>query len=102
MARRNEDDDTNGGIELDTKHNSTIIDAKLPRRTMPWEGDWQLGTAERHGGLWKEIFAKVTDEFSVTEADLHLCITAVNAAKNQIEKKQWSIPQPDGMGTRTC
>ncbi|CAE7833210.1 GIP [Symbiodinium necroappetens] len=51
------------------------------------QAHWQLGTAEGHGGLWKEIFAKVTDEFSVTEADLHLCITAVNAAKKNVWRK---------------
>ena len=56
------------------------------------QAHWQLGTAERHGGLWKEIFAKVTDEFSVTEADLHLCITAVNAAKNQLKRRSGVSP----------
>ena len=61
------------------------------------QAHWQLGTAERHGGLWKEIFAKVTDEFSVTEADLHLCITAVNARQASSQGTQYAMRSQGGL-----
>ena len=50
------------------------------------QAHWQQGTTERHGGVWKEMFARVNDEHSTEASEIPLCVAAVNAAKNQMRR----------------
>ena len=50
------------------------------------QAHWQQGITERHGGVWKEMFAKVCDEHSAEASEIPLCVAAVNSAKNQLRR----------------
>ena len=50
------------------------------------QAHWQQGTAERHGGVWKEMFARVCDELSAEAFEVPMCVAAVNAAHNQLRR----------------
>ena len=56
------------------------------------QAHWQQGAVERHGRLWKEVFARVCDDNSVTEEDLSMAVTSVNQAINSLRRTSGFSP----------
>lgn len=60
---------------------------------------WQQGRTERHGGLAKEIFAKVREEMSPSGFDeWAACVYAVEAAKNRLFNRSGFSPAQRQLG----
>ena len=56
------------------------------------QAHWQQGAVERHGRLWKEVFALVCDDNSVTEEDLSMAVTSINQAINSLRRTSGFSP----------
>ena len=55
-------------------------------RSAAGQAHHQAGFTERQGAIWKAIFSRINEEFSVCHADFHLAVSAVSTAKNQLTR----------------
>ena len=59
-------------------------------RAAAGQAHWQNGVCERHGGAWKEIWAKLVEEQLVLEEEIAEASAAVSDAKNQLRNRSYT------------
>ena len=79
-----------------------LKDYGVEQEVMPLEAPWKNGRVERAGGLWKEIFAKVTLEMNVQGLqDVITAASIVTQCRNSFpwasgySPNQWVLGKPD-------
>ena len=68
-------------------------------RAAAGQAHWQNGVCERHGGAWKEIWAKLVEEQLVLEEEVAEASAAVSDAKNQLRNRSGYSPRQWVFGT---
>ena len=63
------------------------------------QAHWQNGVAERHGGSWKLIWAKLVEDHLVMAEEMDEAIAAVNDSKNQLRNRSGYSPRQWVFGT---
>ena len=61
-------------------------------RSAAGQAHHQAGYTERQGAIWKAIFSRVSEEFSVCQGDFHLAVGAVSSGKNQLTRTSGFSP----------
>ncbi|CAE7318597.1 RE2, partial [Symbiodinium sp. CCMP2456] len=82
--------DLESGLQAGFARYSEFYGVKI--RSAAGQAHWQQGSVERHNRLWKEIWDRVVDDHSVTENEVHLAVTAVNSAVNELRRKNGFSP----------
>ena len=82
--------DLESGLQAGFARYSEFYGIKI--RSAAGQAHWQQGAVERHNRLWKEIWDRVVDDHSVTESEVHLAVTAVNSAVNELRRKHGYSP----------
>ena len=57
------------------------------------QAHWQNGVAERHGGSWKEIFAKLVEDHAIMDYEVEEAVAATSDAKNQLRNRSGYSPR---------
>ncbi|CAE7621529.1 GIP [Symbiodinium sp. CCMP2592] len=82
--------DLESGLQASFARYSEFYGVKI--RSAAGQAHWQQGAVERHNRLWKEIWDRTVDDHSVTEGEVHLAVTAVNSAVNELRRKHGYSP----------
>ena len=61
-------------------------------RPIAGQAHWQQGAVERHNRLWKEVWTRVVDQYSVAEGDIEFTVAAVNSALNTLRRQSGFSP----------
>lgn len=69
-------------------------------RAAAGQAHYQNAVAERYGGSWKSIWEKMNEDFSLTDADLHVAAAAVSEARNGLRNRSGFSPRQWVFGTQ--
>ena len=82
--------DLESGLQSSFARYSEFYGTKI--RSAAGQAHWQQGAVERHNRLWKEIWDRIVDDHSVGGSEVHLAVTAVNSAVNELRRKHGYSP----------
>ena len=72
----------------------TLMDERsIIVRAAAGQAHWQNGVAERHGGAWKAIWAKLVEDHLVFEEEIPEAAAMVSDAKNQLRNRSGYSPR---------
>eukprot|EP00913_Durusdinium_trenchii_P017481 g16427.t1 len=84
-------------VDLDSafkdKFLSMLDQRSITVRCAAGQAHWQNGVAERHGGSWKLIYAKLSEDHLITEEELPEAVAACNDAKNSLRNRSGYSPR---------